>query len=245
MPTYTAQNIPASAVRSTLEPDLAAWLSGPDAPHLGGLQPVHELRALQDRLRPGRLPPVRRVEYLGIGGPHGTVSVPYYHPSRPGPARGAALVYLHGGGWTVGDLDQFETPMRLFSERSGRPGLRRRLPSCPPEHQWPVQIDECEFAVRWLFDHAAGRGVDPTRIALGGDSAGGNLTCVIAPDAARPAGPTLAVQVPLYPETAMPFTTRRASRTGPAVPGRGRRAPVRLEPDAAGVLTTPSRTSRR
>ncbi len=215
MPVYTAQNMPAVAVRSTLDPELAAWLRGPDAPQLGGHKTVAEQRVLQDRLRPQRLPPIGRVEHLGLDGPHGTIPVRCYHPSARGPARGAALVYLHGGGWTVGDLDQFEVPMRIFAQRSGAQvyAVDYRL---APEYQWPVQIDEAEFVVRWLSEHAADRGVDPGRLALGGDSAGGNMTCVIAQKLRDEGGPALALQMPLYPETALPFETRAAveNRTG-------------------------------
>ena len=170
MPTYDAKHIPANAVRSTLDPELARFL--PNAPRLGEHAPVHVQRAAHDRLIPRTLPPIGRVEHLGLPGPHGTIPVRCYHASKAGPADGGALVYLHGGGWTVGTLDQFEAPMRMFAEQSGAQvyAVDYKL---APEYQWPVQIEEGEFVVRWLFDHAEERGVDAARIALGGDSAGG------------------------------------------------------------------------
>ena len=116
------------------------------------------------------------------------------------------MIYLHGGGFIVGSLDQFETAMRRLCEGSGAQvyAVDYKL---APEYQWRVQIEEGEFVVRWLFEHAAERGVDASRIALSGDSAGGNQTCVIAQKLRDEGGPKLALQMPLYPECKMPFET--------------------------------------
>ena len=107
-----------------------------------------------------------------------------YYPSKQDQADGGALIYIHGGGFIVGTLDQFDTAMRLFAEGSGAQvySVDYKL---APEYQWPTQIEEAEFVVRWLFDHAVERGVNPTRIALGGDSAGGNNHLHCLPKAAR------------------------------------------------------------
>ena len=123
-------------------------------------------------------------------------------------------MYLHGGGWTVGTLDRFETPMRLFAERSGAQvhAVEYRL---APERRWPTQLEQAEFVVCWPHAHGAERGVDPRRIALGGDSAGGNMTCVLALKLRDRNGPRLAPQVPSYPETALPFETKGRRRTAP------------------------------
>lgn len=213
MPTYDAKHIPGRAVRATLDAELAEFLKR--APRLGAHDPVHVQRASHDKLIPKTLPPIGRVEHLGLPGPHGTVPVRCFRPSKPGLAEGGALVYLHGGGWTVGTLDQFEAPMRIFAEQSGAQvyAVGYKL---APEYQWPVQIDECEFVVRWLAEHGRERGVDPNRIALSGDSAGGNMTCVIALRLRDEKGPKLAFQMPLYPETALPFDTESGieNRTG-------------------------------
>ena len=161
------------------------------------------------------LPPIGRIEHMGVKGPHGTIPTRCYHPSKPGPAQGAALVYLHGGGFVVGSLDQFETAMCRLAEGSGAQvyALDYKL---APEYQWPVQIEEAEAFVRWLHDHALERGVDPDRIALGGDSAGGNMTCVVSLKLRDQGGPRLALQMPLYPEAKMPFETAAGveNRTG-------------------------------
>lgn len=125
------------------------------------------------------------------------------------------MVYLHGGGFVVGSLDQFETAMRRLSEGSGAQVYCVDY-KLAPEYQWPVQMEEGELVVRWLFEHAQERGIDPARIALGGDSAGGNMTCTITLKLRDEGGPRLALQVPLYPETTMPFETRAGveNRTG-------------------------------
>jgi len=97
--------------------------------------------------------------------------------------------------------------MRLFAENSGAQvyAVDYKL---APEYKFPVQIEEDEFVVRWLHEHAKERGVDPARIALGGDSAGGNQTCVVALKLRDEGGPKLALQMPIYPEAALPFNTR-------------------------------------
>ena len=213
MTVYDARSIPVEVHGSGKDPQITEWLK--TGPVLGGPLPVHAQRREHDAFIDADKPPIGTIEHLGLRGPHGTIIVRVYHPSKPGPAAGAAMIYLHGGGFVVGSLDQFETAMRLLAEGSGAQVwcVDYKL---APEYQWPVQIDENEFVVRWLFEHAAERGVDPGRIALSGDSAGGNMTCVIALKLRDEGGPRLALQMPLYPEAEMPFATKAAieNRTG-------------------------------
>jgi acetyl esterase/lipase len=201
---YSARDLPEKVSSSVKDPEIAAWLSR--APVLGSHAPFYVQRRDHDAFIDEEKPAIGSIEHLGLRGPHGTIPVRVYHPSRGGPGEGAALIYLHGGGFIVGSLDQFETAMRLLAEGSGAQvySVDYKL---APEYQWPVQIEECEFVVRWLFRHAAERGVDANRIALGGDSAGGNMTCVIALKLRDEGGPKLALQMPLYPETKMPVDT--------------------------------------
>jgi acetyl esterase/lipase len=124
-------------------------------------------------------------------------------------------VYIYGGGFTYGTLDEFEVPMRLIADRAGI--LTHAIDyQLAPEAKFPVQIDEIEYFVRWLFDNADAQGVDANKIAVGGDSAGGNMTCVIALKLRDENGPELALQVPLFPEAAFPGDTLSGSenRTG-------------------------------
>ena len=124
-------------------------------------------------------------------------------------------MYIHGGGFTYGTLDEFEVPMRLIAEGAGIVTYAVEY-QLAPEAKYPTQIDEIEFFVRWLFDHAHDESVDPNKIALGGDSAGGNMTCAIALKLRDEQGPRLALQVPLFPEAAFPGDTVSGSenRTG-------------------------------
>ncbi|MBV8289271.1 MAG: alpha/beta hydrolase [Hyphomicrobiales bacterium] len=204
MPLYSARNLPDRVSSSVKDPEIAAWLL--HGPVLGSHLPVHVQRREHDAFIDRDMPPIGKIEHLGLRGPHGTIPVRVYHPSTRGPAEGAALIYLHGGGFIVGSLDQFETAMRHLAEGSGAQVYCVDY-KLAPEYQWPVQIEENEFVVRWLFEHAAERGVDPGRIALGGDSAGGNMTCVISLKLRDEHGPKLALQMPLYPEARMPFDT--------------------------------------
>jgi acetyl esterase len=209
MPIYDAKSIPAEVNSSTKDPEVAAFLK--TGPVLGAHKPIHvqrvEHNAFIDRVKP----PIGKIEHLVLDGPHGSLPVRVYYPSKPGPAQGGALIYVHGGGFIVGTLDQFDTAMRLFSEISGAQvySVDYKL---APEYQWPTQIEETEFVVRWLFEHASERGLDPSRIGLGGDSAGGNMTCTVSLKLRDENGPKLALQMPIYPEAEMPFFHSRGRR---------------------------------
>lgn len=125
-----------------------------------------------------------------------------YRPSAPLAAAGTAgpvLVYFHGGGYMQGDLDSHEAPCRFLAEQSGVPVLAvdYRL---APEHPFPAAHDDAEAAYRWVLDHAGDLGVDPQRVAVGGDSAGGNLAGAVAITTAREGLP-LAWQLLVYPCT--------------------------------------------
>lgn len=204
MPIYNAQTLPESVFGENKDPQIAEWLK--TGPVLGAHKPIHEQRREHDAFIDPELPAIGKIEYLGVKGPHGTIPLRCYHPLKKGPAEGAALIYLHGGGFIVGSLDQFETAMCLLAEISGAQvyAVDYKL---APEYQWPVQLEEGEFIVNWLHANAQERGVDAQRIALGGDSAGGNLTCTISLKLRDEGGPKLALQMPLYPEAKMPFET--------------------------------------
>ncbi len=125
---------------------------------------------------------------------------------RPAGAAAAgpqpALVYFHGGGWTIGDLDTHDVLCRQLCAAAGVPvvSVDYRL---GPEHRFPAAVDDCVAATRWLQREGASLGLDGTRLAVGGDSAGGNLAAVVAL-ALRDAGdPALAFQLLIYPATDM------------------------------------------
>ena len=104
--------------------------------------------------------------------------------------------------------------MRLIAERAGILTYIIEY-QLAPEAKYPTQIEEIEYVVRWLFDHAGEQGVDPAKIGVGGDSAGGNMTCVMALKLRDQNGPRLAVQVPLFPEQRSPPTPWPPVKTAP------------------------------
>jgi acetyl esterase len=130
-------------------------------------------------------------------------------------ARLPALVYFHGGGWVIGDLDTHDTLCRQLANGSGCAvvSVDYRL---APEHRFPCAVDDSLAATQWVSRHAAELGLDASRLAVGGDSAGGNLAAVVAlllrnapPEIAgagadeRAAAPVLRLQLLIYPATDM------------------------------------------
>ena len=125
-----------------------------------------------------------------------------YRPRRAGPSRLPLVLFLHGGGFTVGSLASYDALCRLLSHRAGCvvAALDYRL---APEHPFPAGLNDCVDTMAWLGDHAAELGADPGRVAVCGDSAGGNLAAVICLLAREPAwqGPRPCFQLLIYPAT--------------------------------------------
>jgi acetyl esterase len=174
-----------------------------------GVPPTHTLSPQQARAayRDRRAftqpdaPEVGAVRDLEARGPAGTIPLRSY---RPLGARADAvlpvLVYYHGGGWVIGDLDTHDTLCRQLANQSGCAviAVDYRL---APEHPFPAAVDDAIAAAYWVRKEAANLKVDPQRIAVGGDSAGGNLAAVVAL-AARDAGDLpIAFQLLIYPAT--------------------------------------------
>ena len=129
------------------------------------------------------------------------VPVRVYRPAGvPDGTRLPALVYFHGGGWVIGDLETHDVLCRQITAEAGITvvSVDYRL---APEHKFPASADDAWTATRWVAAHAAEIGVDPAKLAVGGDSAGGNLAAVVALQARDAGGPRIALQVLLYPVT--------------------------------------------
>ncbi len=111
-----------------------------------------------------------------------------------------ALVYFHGGGWVIGDLDTHDGVCRLIASTAGCAviSVDYRL---APEHKFPAAVDDAVAATEWIAANAATLGIDASRLAVGGDSAGGNLAAVVALIAHDRAGPRLRHQLLIYPAT--------------------------------------------
>src|SRR6185295_16759694 len=121
-----------------------------------------------------------------------------YMPEGRGPFP--ALVFFHGGGWVLGDLESHDDVCRTIASRTPAVvvSVDYRL---APEWTFPVPLDDCEAGLRWTVEHAAELGIDPARVAVGGDSAGGNLAAALALRMRDRQGPRIAFQLLIYPAT--------------------------------------------
>jgi acetyl esterase len=163
--------------------------------------------------------PVGSVEDRTVPGPAGPVPVRVYQPAAggDGDAGGAApvLAFFHGGGWVVCDLDSHDGMCRAICNESGCivVAVDYRL---APEHRFPAGAEDAYAVTAWLGAHAAEVGGDPSRLAVCGDSAGGNLAAVVALMARDRGGPRLGLQVLVYPVIDFRFDT--ASHLDPGDP---------------------------
>ena len=129
------------------------------------------------------------------------VPVRVYRPAGvPDATRLPALVFFHGGGWVIGDLETHDVLCRQITAASGVSviAVDYRL---APEHKFPAAVDDAWAATRWVAAHGAELGVDGRKLVVGGDSAGGNLAAVVALLARDAGGPPIAGQVLIYPVT--------------------------------------------
>ncbi|HYD45390.1 MAG TPA: alpha/beta hydrolase [Phenylobacterium sp.] len=151
---------------------------------------------------------------LKVAGGEGEIPARLYTPAGA-PATTGGLVYFHGGGFVIGDLETHDGHCRRLAAGSGCRVLAvdYRL---APENAFPAGHDDALAAAKWAFDHAAEIGFDPTRIAVGGDSAGGNLAASVAQDLRSDPVRRLAFQLLLYPYLWPAETTRsRQELDGP------------------------------
>jgi acetyl esterase/lipase len=159
--------------------------------------------------------PIGRIEDGEWPGPAGALSYRSYTPIDAAEAPLPALLYFHGGGFVIGDLDTHDGLCRLLANASGCRviSVEYRL---APEHKFPAAVEDACAAACWVADHARALGIDPGRIAIGGDSAGANLAAVVCQLAKQAGGPKLALQLLLYPATdsAAETASRRALAEG-------------------------------
>jgi acetyl esterase/lipase len=148
------------------------------------------------------------VSDMSIPGPAGDIPARHYRPASTEPAP--LLVFYHGGGWVIGDLDTHDPLCRLTCRDAGIHVLSvdYRL---APEHPAPAAIDDAYAAFRWAYEHAAELGAGPGKVAVGGDSAGGNLAAVVSQLARDDGGPVPVLQWLIYPRTDFTALTRSMS----------------------------------
>ena len=162
--------------------------------------PLPEMRARYDETftRLGGPPvDVGAVRDIEAPGPRGPIAVRIYTPEGANEPR-PLLVFMHGGGWVNGSRDSYDAVCRVLTRESGcvvaSVDYRRA-----PEHPAPEPFEDCYAATVWLAEHGAELGADTTRLAVGGDSAGGNLAAAVAVKARDAGGPPIAHQLLVYP----------------------------------------------
>jgi acetyl esterase len=198
-----------------LDPDAAAVFK---AFQEAGRPPIESVSPSQARelYLAGRLPTnpeppeLKSVTALSIPAPHGSIPARIYTPKTLRQAGGGApcLVFLHGGGWVIGDLDSHDVVCRKLAD-AGELIVIAVDYRLAPEHKFPAAVDDAIAATKWIADNAKTLGIDAERLSVGGDSAGGNLAAVVAIAARDGNGPAIAGQVLIYPAT-------DASRTHPS-----------------------------
>jgi acetyl esterase len=148
-------------------------------------------------------PQVAEVLALEAEGPSGPIPLRLYRGQGAGKDRPQpALVYFHGGGWVIGDLESHDQLCRALANAISAivVSVHYRL---APEHKFPAAAEDAIAATRWLSVNAPRLGIDAARMAVGGDSAGGNLATVVCLEARDRGGPELVFQLLIYPSTDM------------------------------------------
>ena len=165
-------------------------------------------------------PDMAAIENVSVPAPHGAIPVRIYKPltlPKTGleSATAPGLVFYHGGGWVIGDLESHDVVCRQIATEAGMivAAVDYRL---APEQKFPAAVDDSIAATKWVAANAEKLGIDAFRLFVGGDSAGGNLAAVVAMHARDNAGPRIRGQVLIYPVTdlAMTHASHRDPETG-------------------------------
>jgi acetyl esterase len=173
---------------------------------LSGAPPLYELTPEEARLQAGaafvwrcddRTPTVKSVDAeIPVAGDR--IACRIYTPDGEGPFP--VLVYFHGGGWVIGNIDDNDSGCRFFTKLADCSvvSVAYRL---APEYKFPIPFEDAYAATEWAAAHAAEFGGDPNRLAVGGDSAGGNLAAAVSLRARDENGPAICFQLLIYPAT--------------------------------------------
>ncbi|SON62560.1 Carboxylesterase NlhH [Mycobacterium simulans] len=198
---------------NTLDPTLHLMLSGQRTFGIDGLVVDDDAAASRSLMLQSMLdmpgPQIHvEVNDMVLPGPDGELRARHYRPV--GDVAAPLLVFYHGGGFALGDLDTHDALCRLTSRDAGVHVLSvdYRL---APEHRAPAAVDDAYAAFQWAYEHAGELGAIPEQVAVGGDSAGGNLAAVVAQLARDSGGPTPVLQWLIYPRTDFTAQTRSLS----------------------------------
>ncbi len=194
----------------TLDPFIAQSLAaGRDAPPLDTMSPAEARAAMRARIAPllAMAPSPENREDIVIDGPGGDLALRILRPATPRPHP--VLLFFHGGGWVLCDLDTHQPQASALSRASDVAVVMvdYRL---APEAPFPAAVDDCMAALAWVRREGGAHGLDASRIVVAGDSAGGNLAAVVA-RRARDTGQALAGQYLIYPVTDLPDPARYPS----------------------------------
>lgn len=194
-----------ATVPALLDPKLKAAIEIQDAELF--LLPVEQFRAIKEQQaaeRPKVAAPVANIEDRSVPGPAGEIPVRIYTPHGNGPFP--VVVHIHGGGWVIGSLNASDDVCHTLCNfaNSVVVSVDYRL---APEHRYPAGLEDCYAALEWVAENAPTLGGDAARIALFGDSSGGNLATAVALYSRDNGGPKAVLQVLVYPVTNYGFDT--------------------------------------
>ena len=144
--------------------------------------------------------PVGKVENIAMPGPGGDLQLRNYTPVAAGSDALPTLIFFHGGGFVIGDLDTHDGICRILANESGARVIAVNY-RCAPEHKYPAALDDAIAALNWIEANASKLGVDANRLAVGGDSAGGALSAILAQIANEKGKPKFAMQLLMFPVT--------------------------------------------
>jgi acetyl esterase len=164
-----------------------------------------EVRALShgDSHLAGPIDPSVRIEHRYLTSPTADLPVNIYTPSGTGPFN--CLVYFHGGGWVAYDVNRYSAQLSSLAAKTHSVVVAINYQKAP-EHKFPIPFDDCFSTLEWTLEHVNELGIDPSRIGVGGDSAGGNLASAVAIKS-RDQGIELAYQLLIYPANSPEFVS--------------------------------------
>mgnify|MGYP003144581764 FL=1 len=198
----TQTTTPTTTLPATLDLQvrtLLEMLAQADGTPISDMAPT-DARAMYLAMKDAYEVSIGKVEDLTIPGPGGEIALRLYTPVAAGGGALPALVFFHGGGWVIGDLDTHDALCRTLANESGCKvvAVDYRL---APEHRCPAAVEDAYAAICWVENAGASHGIDVNAIGVAGDSAGGNLAAVVCQMAKAKKGPDIRHQLLIYPVT--------------------------------------------